>query len=161
MARLFIKDASVKFVIPPGPVAGAVEYNCSLKSIELISNPGDTVTYSTLCDTIQQQGASTYELHAVGVQDWATGGLSLFLWQNAGQTARCIVQAHGKSAAFAAATPGMDATVVIVEGSYGGEASQFAEFDVTLPCTTRPLLLTTTPTADEARTEQDLEPAAA
>jgi len=148
MARLFIKDASVKFVIPPGPYSGAVEYACFVKSAELVTTPGDIVEYATLCDTIQQQGPSTYAWHFVGVQDWATGGFSLFLWTNAGQTARCVVNAHGKTAAYAAATPGFDSSVVLVEGSYGGEASTWAEYDIELPCTARPTLLTSTPTAD-------------
>jgi hypothetical protein len=156
MARLFIKDASVKFVIPPGPIAGATEYNCSVQTAEILSSPGDVVEYKTLCDVIQQQGASTYSLHLVGVQDWATGGLSLFLWQNAGQTARCVVQAHGKAAAFAATTPGFDASVVLIEGAYGGESQTWAEFDVELPCTARPLLLTSSPTADAAAADAEL-----
>ena len=150
MARLFIKDASVKFVIPPGAIGTAVEYSCFVKSAELITTPGDLVEYATLCDTIQQQGPSTYAWHFVGVQDWATGGFSLFLWSNAGQTARCVVNAHGKTSAFAAATPGFDSTVVLVEGSYGGEAATWAEYDIELPCTARPTLLTSTPTAELA-----------
>lgn len=157
MARLFIKDAMVKFVIPPGPYSGATEYNCSVKTAELVTTPGDITQYATLCDTIQQQGPSTYAIHLVGVQDWATGGLSLFLWTNAGATARCIVNAHGKSAAYAATTPGIDATVVLSEGSYGGEVATWAEFEVELPCTARPSLATTTPTALSEEQEASIE----
>ena len=158
MARLFIKDAMVKFVlIPPGTYAGATEYNCSVKTAELVTTPGDITQYATLCDTIQQQGPSTYAIHLVGVQDWATGGLSLFLWTNAGATARCIVQAHGKAAAFAATTPGIDATVVLSEGTYGGEASTWAEFEVELPCTARPVLASATPTGLSEEQEASLE----
>jgi len=137
----------VKFVlVPPGTYGTAVEYNCSVKTAELVTTPGDTTAYATLCDTIQQQGPSTYAIHLIGVQDWATGGLSLFLWTNAGATARCVIQAHGKASAFAAATPGIDATVVLSEGTYGGEASTWAEFEVELPCTARPVLAVATPT---------------
>ena len=157
MARLFIKDAMVKFVIPPGPYSGATEYNCSAQIAELIVTPGDVKQYVTLCDTIQQQGASTYAIHLKGVQDWATGGLSLFLWTNAGATARCVIQAHGKAAAFSATTPGIDATVVISEGAYGGTSQEFAEFDVELPCTARPTLATTTPTGLSPEQEASIE----
>ena len=157
MARLFIKDASVKFVIPPGPFSGATEYNCSVKTAELVVTPGDTVEYATLCDKIQQQGASAYAIHLVGVQDWATGGLSLFLWTNAGATARVVIQAHGKATAIAAATPGIDATVVLSEGTYGGESQTWAEFDVELPCTARPTLATTTPTALSPEQEASIQ----
>lgn len=157
MARLFIKDASVKFVIPPGPFSGATEYNCSVKTAELITTPGDVVEYATLCDKIQQQGTSTYAIHLVGVQDWATGGLSLFLWTNAGATARVVIQAHGKATAVAAATPAIDATVVLSEGTYGGESQTWAEFDVELACTARPTLATTTPTTLSEEQERSIE----
>ena len=158
MARLYIKDASVKFVIPPGPFSGATEYNCSVKTAELVTSPGDITKYATLCDTIQQQGASSYAIHLVGVQDWAAGGLSLFLWTNAGATARVVIQAHGKSSAFAAATPGIDATVVISEGAYGGESNTWAEYEVELPCTVRPTLAVATPTTELEQTEETQAP---
>ena len=89
----------------------------------------------------------------MGVQDWATGGLSLFLWNNAGATARVVVQAHGKATAIAPATPGIDATVNITEGTYGGQAGEYAEFDVELPCTVRPTLAVATPTTEIAQVE--------
>src|SRR4029450_11213325 len=157
MARLFIKDASVKFVIPPGTFSGATEYNCSVKTAELITTPGGTLEYAPLCDKIQQQGASSYAIHLVGVQDWATGGLSLFLWTNAGATARVVIQAHGKSTAIAAATPGIDATVVLSEGTYGGESQTWAGFAGELPCTARPTLATTTPTTLSPEQEASIE----
>ena len=157
MARLFIKDASVKFVIPPGPFSGATEYNCSVKTAELVTTPGDITKYATLCDTIQQQGASSYAIHLIGVQDWAAGGLSLFLWTNAGATCRVVIQAHGKSSAFAAATPGIDATVVVSEGTYGGESNTWAEFEVELPCTARPVLAVATPTGLSEEQQASLE----
>jgi hypothetical protein len=157
VARLFIKDASVKFVIPPGLFSAAVEYNCDVQTAELLATPGDVKEYATLCDNISQQGPSSYAIHLKGVQDWATGGLSLFLWTNAGATARCVIQAHGKSAAFAAATPGIDATVVITEGAYGGQSGEWAEYEVELPCTVRPTLASTTPTTEIAQTEPEEE----
>ena len=77
----------------------------------------------------------------------------MFLWTNAGVTARCVIQAHGKSAAFAAATPGIDATVVVTEGTYGGQSGEWAEYEVELPCTVRPSLVSTTPTTEIAQVE--------
>lgn len=148
---LFMKDASITIVIPPGPIAGAVEYNCDVSTAEVLSAPGDDVTYQTLCPdgTMTQKGASTYSLHLVGVQDWGTEGLSRFLWENAGEEARVIVQAHGAATAIGADAPGFDCNVVLIEGTYGGEAKNWAEFDVELPCTVRPVLLTVAPTVEE------------
>jgi hypothetical protein len=162
VAALFMKDASVKFVIPPGPLSGATEYNCVVNTVEVLSKPGSTVVYQTLCPTgtIQQIAPSTYSIRFKGVQDWAaTGGLSAFLWTNHGQTARVVIQAHGVATAFAPATPGIDGSVVILEGTYGGEAGKYAEYDVELPCTVRPTLVTTTPTTELA--EEDAEAQAA
>jgi hypothetical protein len=148
--RLFMKDASIRIVVPPGPIAGATEYSCDVNTVEVLSSPGDRVDYQTLCPNgvLSQTGPSTYSVHLKGVQDWATDGLSLFLWQHAGVTARLVVQAHGQAAAYAAATPGFDCSVVLIEGTYGGESGKFAEFDVEFPCTVRPTLLTTAPTSD-------------
>ena len=156
---LFMKDASIKIVVPPGPYSGAVEYNCDVGMIEILAAAGDTVTYQTLCPTgtNSQVAPSTYSVHLKGVQDWGTDGLSTFLWNNAGKTARLVANAHGATAAYAPATPGFDCSVVLVEGAYGGEASKWAEFDVEFPCTVRPLLITTTPTADAPEGDAQLE----
>jgi len=155
--RLFMKDVSVRIVVPSGPIGSATEYNCDVNTVEVLSKPGSVVTYQTLCPngTLQQVAPSTYSVRLKGVQDWdATGGISAFLWTNHGQTARIVIQAHGATAAYAAATPGMDAQVVLLEGTYGGESGKYAEYDVELPCTTRPTLITTTPTAEVASAEE-------
>jgi hypothetical protein len=145
-----MKDASVRIVVPPGALGTAVEYNCVVNTVEVLSKPGSTVIYQTLCPsgTIQQIAPSTYSIRLKGVQDWAAAGISAFLWTNHGQTARIVIQAHGASAAYAAATPGIDGTVVLLEGTYGGESGKWAEYDVELPCTVRPSLIVTTPTAE-------------
>src|SRR5215471_13371572 len=147
--RLFMKDVSVKIIVPAtGAYSAAVEYNCDVNTVEVLSKPGSTVTYQTLCPSgvLQQIGASTYSVRLKGVQDWGTDGLSTFLWNNHGATARLVAQAHGATAAFAPATPGFDCQVVLIEGTYGGEAGKYAEYDVEMPCTVRPSLITTTPT---------------
>lgn len=158
--RLFMKDASIRIIVPPGPLTGAVEYACDVNTVEILSAAGDQVTYQTLCPngTLTQIGPSTYSVHLKGVQDWGTDGLSAFLWNQAGKTARLVANAHGTAAAYAPATPGFDCSVVLVEGAYGGEAGKWAEFDVEFPCTVRPTLITTTPTVELATAEE--EPAA-
>lgn len=152
---LFVKDASVKLKLTAGGTD--VEYNCDVHSAIIETSPGDDVTYQTLCPdgTYTQKGSSTYVLHLTGVQDWDAAGLSRFLWDNAGELAEAIVQAHGAAQAIDTAHPGFSAQVVLLEGDYGGEADTWAEFDVSLTCTSRPTLLTTPPVALEA------EPAAA
>jgi hypothetical protein len=161
--KLFMKDVSIKFIVPPGPVSGGVEFNCDVNTVEVLSKPGSQVIYQTLCPggTLLQIAPSTYSVRVKGVQDWdSTTGLSAFLWAHAGATIRVVVQAHGAAVAFAAATPGFDATCVAVEGTYGGESGKWAEFDVELPCTVRPTLATATPTMAEGE-EADAAAAAA
>ena len=149
---LFVKNASIKFVIPPALIATATEFNCDVHLAEIVATPGDDVTYQTLCQngTLTQKGATTYVLHIVAVQDWSTTGFARFLWTNAGVTVRAVVQAYGATQAFDAAHPGFDTSVVLVEPTYGGEADTWAELDVELPCTVRPVLLTAAPTAEFA-----------
>lgn len=160
MAALFMRDASLTFEIvnPPGTAA---EFNCSVHTVEVVPTAGDDVTYQTLCPDggLTQKGASTYVLHVVGVQDWEASGLSRFLWDNAGQTAHFVAQAHGAATAISATAPGFEGDVVLVEGNYGGEADTWAEFDVELPCVSRPTLIETPPVA--AATEAEPAPAAA
>lgn len=152
---LFVKDASVKLTVtPPGTAA---EFNCDVHSVTVEATPGDDVTYQTLCPngSYTRKGTTTYVLHLTGVQDWATDGLSLFLWNHAGAQATALVQAHGATQAPDASHPTMSMSVTLVEGSYGGEADTWAEFDVSLPCSGRPTLGVTLLAADEeAATEE-------
>ena len=166
--KLFMKDASIRIIVPPGAIAGATEFDCDVNTVEVLSKPGSQVEYQTLCPggTLLQIGPSTYSVRIKGVQDWdATTGLSAFLWANAGKLARVVVQAHGAAVAYAPTTPGFDATVTLVEGTYGGESGKWAEFDVELPCSARPTLLTTTPTStsqlEDAAAAAELEAEAA
>lgn len=153
MAALFLKDVSLTFEIINPPVASA-EFNCNVHTVEVVPTPGDDITYRVLCPdgTLTQKGASTYVLHIVGSQDWDAAGLSRYLWENAGQTAHFVAQAHGAAVAISATAPGFEGDVVLVEGAYGGTADEWAEFDVELPCVTRPDLIETPPvvTAAEA-----------
>lgn len=150
MGALFLKDVSLTFEIPtPGT---PVEFNCSAHTVEVVPTPGDDITYRVLCPdgTLTQKGASTYVLHVVGSQDWSATGLSRFLWDNAGATAHFVAQAHGAAVAISTTAPGFEGDVVLVEGNYGGEADTWAEFDVELPCVTRPDLIETPPVATAA-----------
>jgi hypothetical protein len=101
---------------------------------------GDTVTYPVLDGTIPTQiGPSAYALHLVAAQDWDTaGGLARFLWDNEGEDAVFVVQAHGQDVDPSDSTPAATGTVRLVAGSYGGEVGTYAELDVTLPCATKP-----------------------
>ena len=139
---LFMRDALVTLKLAAGTV---VEYQGQVSTAAVEVEAGDTVTYPVLDGTIPTQiGPSSYALHLVAAQDWDTaGGLARFLWDNEGEDAEFVVQAHGVDVANSDATPAAVGTVRLVAGSYGGEVGTYAVLDVTLPCATKPTLDTT------------------
>jgi hypothetical protein len=134
---LFMRDVTLTLKLAAG---SRVEYNCDIHTAEIITTPGDEVTYSTLCPTgsYSSIGKSTYALHIVAVQRWAADGLAAFLWDNEGELAEFQYQAHGDGAAPSSDAPGMTGEVRLIAGNYGGEVDAYAELDVTLPCTAKP-----------------------
>ena len=121
---LFMRDVSITFkLLPAGP--GRIEFNCDVHTAEVITTPGDDVSYQTLCPSgsFSNRGKSTYGLHLVAAQDWSTTGLARFLWDHDGLTAEVQYQAHGAAALPpTAALPGMTGVVTITAPTYGGEA---------------------------------------
>lgn len=145
MAALFMKTVLLSLKVGAGT---AKTFPCTLKNASVDAAPGDTVEYPTLSAscTYRQLGATTYELHLIGVQDWdpsSTSGLAAFLFANDGATATFWLQAHGEAVAAAPATPAQAGTLVLAAPSYGGEVNNYAEFDVTLPISGKPTLATT------------------
>jgi hypothetical protein len=141
---LFMRDVSLTLKLNPGG-ATRVQFNCDAHLAEIVTTAGDTVSYQTLCATgsFSSVGASTYALHIVAAQDWTATGLAKFLWDNDGALADFQYQAHGQGAIPPTpAQPGMAGTVRLIAPSYGGEAGQYAELDVTLPCSSKPTVAT-------------------
>jgi len=141
---LFMRDVSLTLkLLPSGP--SRVQFNCDAHLAEIVSTAGDEVDYRTLCATgsFSSVGATTYALHIVAAQDWSANGLARFLWDNDGAQAEFQYQAHGIAAIPpTATTPGMAGTVRLIAPNYGGEADNYAELDVTLPCSTKPSITT-------------------
>ena len=143
---LFMRDVSLTLkLLPSGP--SRVEYNCDVHLAEIQSSPGDEVDYRTLCSSgsFSSVGATTYALHIVAAQDWSTTGLARFLWANDGAQAEFQYQAHGATSIPPTSTaPGMSGIVRLIAPNYGGEADAYAELDVTMPCSSKPTLVTST-----------------
>lgn len=141
---LFMRDVSLTLTIGAEP---ALEVNCDVHTVEVAVEPGDVVTYQTLCPdgSFSQPGRSSYALHITAAQDWSAEGLARVLWEHEGESAEFRYQAHGSDVAGADApsdaTPGMMGEVRLIAPTYGGEADTFAELDVTLPCSSKPELL--------------------
>ena len=158
---LFMRDVSLTLkLLPSGP--SRVQYNCDVHLAEVIAEPGDEVTYQTLCPTgtYSSVGKTTFALHLVAAQDWSTTGLARFLFENDGALAEFQYQPHGSTVIPpTAALPGMAGTVRLIAPTMGGEADTYAELDVTLPCSSKPTLATAAfPTADEELAEDEAEP---
>ena len=141
---LFMRDVSLTLTIGADP---ALEVNCDVHTVEVVTTPGDEVTYQTLCPdgSFSEVGRSSYALHIVAAQDWGPDGLARVLWEQEGEQAEFRYQAHGADVATADAPsdsiPGMMGTIRLIAPSYGGEADTYAELDVTLPCATKPELM--------------------
>lgn len=136
---LFMRDVTLKLatIAPPGT---RVEFNCDLSTAEIVPEPGDEVTYSTLCPTgsYSSIGKTTYALHIVAAQRWDSTGLAAFLWDHDGELASFQYQAHGAGVVPSATEPGFSGEVRLVAGNYGGTVDEYAELDVTLPCSSKP-----------------------
>jgi hypothetical protein len=153
---LFMQDVTLNLKLAAGGTR--VEYNCDVSLAEILSTPGDEVEYATLCPTgsYKSIGKTTYSLHIVAVQRWASDGLADFLWVNDGALADFQYQAHGAGKTPSATEPGMSGQVRLVAGNYGGEAQTYAELDVELPCSTKPTkIVAAFPALDELALDED------
>lgn len=150
---LFMRDVTLTLKLSAGT---RVEFNCDAHTAEIVTEPGDEVSYQTLCPegSFSEIGKSSYALHIVAAQDWSASGLARFLWDNEGALAEFQYQAHGAEVAPSADAPGMTGSVRLVAPNYGGEAETYAELDVTMPCTVKPTIASTAfPAATEAEPE--------
>lgn len=137
---LFMRNVHLTLKLTAG---SRIQFNCDAKVAEIVSEAGDEVEYKTLCATgsFKQVGVTTYALHLVAMQDWATNGLARFLWDNDGASAEFQYSASSTIPPTTAA-PGMSGFVTLVAPNYGGEVETYAELDVTLPCTAKPTIVT-------------------
>jgi hypothetical protein len=139
---LFMRDVTLTLELV---TAGTpVQYQCDVSTAEILPEPGDEVTYSTLCasGSYSSIGKTTYALHIVAVQRWAADGLASFLWDHDGELATFEYQAHGDGVTPTADLPGMAGEIRLIAGNYGGAVDEFAELDVTLPCSSKPTKIT-------------------
>jgi len=146
MAALQPKDITISLKIG---AAASKTFSCWAKTAMIDAAAGDTIEYPTLSAgcVYRSAGATTYELHLVGVQDWdpaSASGLAAFLDTNDGATATFWLNAHGPAGTAASVSaPAKAGTVTLVAPSYGGSVGEYAEFDVALPISGKPTTVTT------------------
>jgi len=158
---LFMRDVLLTLKLESGGTRAS--FQCDLSTAEVVTTPGDDVSYPVLCGTAYSSvGASTYSLHVVAVQRWSVDGLANFLWTNEGALAEFQYQAHGGSTVPSADAPGMQGQVRLVAPTYGGTVDEYAELDVELPCSSRPAMMVAAfPTAAAAEAEPEAAEAVA
>ena len=119
----------------------AVEFQGDAADVHVEVEAGETVEYPTLDGNVAANTEpENYSLVMRAGQDYSSTGLARFLWDNAGQVADVVLNAHGATATATDATPEVTGQVTLIPVQYGGEVSTFAEFEVTLPFVNKPVL---------------------
>ena len=145
---LFMKTA--KFTLKVG-AGTATPFEGDAADVHIEVEAGETVEYPTLDGNVAANTEpETYALVMRAGQDYSSTGLARFLWDNAGQVADVVLNAHGKTATAGADTPEVTGQVTLIPVQYGGEVSTFAEFEVTLPFVAKPVLDASALVADAA-----------
>lgn len=135
---LFLKTAL--FTLKAG-AAAAVPFQGEAADVHVEVTAGDTVDYPTLDGNVQSNTeAETYALVLRAGQVYGTGGLARYLWDHKGEVLHVVLNAHGQTATAGPTTPAIEGDVTAIPVQYGGEVSTFAEFEVTLPFVSTPVL---------------------
>jgi len=140
---LFMRD--VYLTLNVGTPGG--EYQCHVSEARVQVTPGAQVDIQTLCSdgTFSQVGQSTYSLVLEGIQDWSDDttdqGLARFLWEQEGESATFVLNAHGETVTVPTADqPSMEGSVTLIAGDYGGVINEYASLSLELPCLAKPTL---------------------
>jgi hypothetical protein len=136
-----IRDATVKIAVGS---AAAADFACRVRRAELVPEAGDETRYRTLCPdgTFVEIGSSTWTLVLTGPQDWATAGLSRLLFEHEGEELTVTVDQYGNSHTPTDAEPAFTVKCRAVPGPYGGTVDEMAEYEIELPVTGKPSIVT-------------------
>lgn len=140
-----MRDASVRITVASGGAAS--DFACQVKRAELVPDPGDETRYRTLCPdgTYVEIADAGWALVLTGPQDWATDGLSRLLFDHEGEELTVTVDQYGHAHTPTDSEPAFTVTCRAVPGPYGGTVDEFTEYEVELPVTGKPALVTTAP----------------
>lgn len=136
---LFIKTA--KFSLKVGGAPLPTEFQGDAADVHVEVEAGETVEYPTLDGNVAANSSpESYTLVMRAGQDYSATGLARFMWDNAGMVADIELNAHGATAVAGDGTPAVTGQVTLIPVAYGGEVGTFAEFEVTLPFVSKPVL---------------------
>jgi hypothetical protein len=121
-----------------GDVAPAgVDVDCQINQAELACTT-EQPTYDTVCGRQTLPGVETWVLNLVVAQDWSTDGVSMFLFENAGQQVAFSMDLLGLG------DPKAVGTCYVQAGAFGGTAGQPLAATVALPVIGRPTITPST-----------------
>lgn len=142
---LFIKTAKFSLTVPSG-TGTPKEFQGDAADVHVEVEAGDVVEYPTLDGNVAANSEpESYSLVMRAGQDYSATGLARFLWENKGVKADIELNAFGQTASASDATPSVTGQVTLIPVAYGGEVGTFAEFEVTLPFVSAPVLDVGTP----------------
>lgn len=142
---------NVSLTLVEADAAGtAVAYECQLSKAIITPSAGSTTSYTTFCakfDDIAEE--SSYTLDLSGFQAYQdVADLTVILWEEAGKVYDFVLQPNlGQAAgsAISATNYAFSGQVTLVEAPIGGTVNEWATFDVSLPCVTKPTMLLAPP----------------
>ena len=123
-----------------------VDFSCDITAATLTPDTPEEIR-KRLCGQRTVTGTTTWTLELTLDQNWATAtpgphGLSLFLWEHAGELADFVIQ-------WPLEATEATGVVRLKPGPFGGTAGEIAEGDVTLGLDGQPTFGPITPVADE------------
>lgn len=141
---LFIKTA--KFTLKVGAAPTGTEFQGDAADVHVEVAAGEVVEYPTLDGNVAANSEpESYSLVMRAGQDYSSTGLARYLWDNKGAVADIELNAYGQTAVAGTDTPSVKGQVTLIPVAYGGEVGAFAEFEVTLPFVSTPVLDDGTP----------------
>jgi len=160
-APFVLKEVSLTLV-KSGDATTPVEYRCQLSQAQLTPSAGAGATGATLetfCETFDNSGttSSSWVLDLAGFQAFAdVTDLSMISFVDEGEKYDFVLVPVGGT--ISTTNPGFSGQVTMVATPIGGTANQYASFTVSLPCVSKPTMLTTPPVAAAgAGVEDELE----
>lgn len=142
-----VNGTYVVTLIAQGEVGSGVDYACQISEATIGATAGDTTSFDALCDGASYKAVKptewTLTLHYA--QDFAAGGIALWLFENDGKPFNFEMSPYGVDAAVA--SPSFSGSGRVIAGPVGsGAKGEFAEGEVELPLDSKPTLNSTPPT---------------
>jgi hypothetical protein len=138
-----LKDVSLT-MRPAGTTGTSQEFRCQLSQAQLTpsTSSGSGTALETFCDTFPlDSGSSTWTLDLAGFQALAdVTDFSVISFNSEGEEFEFLLNPMGGT--ISASNPGFKGNVTMVATPIGGTANTHAVFTASLPCVSKPTMIT-------------------